>query len=202
MAPADKEAPQDPEVPNVSVPAAFGCVGAGVAAIAFGAGYGARAYTSSVAYKELLAKFPEAPTLEAEALARTGAGRAFLMGTGLAGLMGVGAVLFARVNGIKSASDFGEATRAWLPTREQMEGTVTPQTETLQRTVTETLQRARDSAAGAFQGSSVGRTASERAKASTLKRPLEPWEVELMTKLGELDAPAGSAAGKAGKAAR
>ena len=99
--------PADEEV-SVAVPAMIGFVGIGVGAMGFGAGYGARSYFTTAAYKDLLEKFPEAPTAEAEALARGGASRAFLGGTALAGLMGIGALMTARAYGIRSAADFGE----------------------------------------------------------------------------------------------
>ena len=43
---------------DVAVPAMVGFVGAGVAALGFGAGYGARSYRSSLAYKELVVREP------------------------------------------------------------------------------------------------------------------------------------------------
>ena len=49
------------ESKDIAVPAMVGFVGAGVAALGFGAGYGARSYRSSVAYKELMEKFPRCP---------------------------------------------------------------------------------------------------------------------------------------------
>lgn len=109
------------ESKDIAVPAMVGFVGAGVAALGFGAGYGARSYRSSVAYKELMEKFPEVPTAEAEALAVSGARRAFLGGTALAALMGIGAVMTARANGIQSANDLGEAIKKWLPSEARLE---------------------------------------------------------------------------------
>jgi hypothetical protein len=114
------------ETPSVAVPAMFGFVGVGIGALGFGAGYGARSYKTSAAYKDLLEKFPEAPKKEAEALARGGAMRAFAYGSALAGIMGVGAVAVARSYGIRSASDFGEEIRKWLPTEEHLEVCVHP----------------------------------------------------------------------------
>ena len=102
------EGPSKTEEASVAVPAMIGFCGIGVGAVGFGAGYGARSYFTTAAYKELLEKFPEAPTAEAEALARGGATRAFLGGTALAGLMGIGAVVTARAYGIRTAADFGE----------------------------------------------------------------------------------------------
>ena len=112
--------PADEEV-SVAVPAMIGFVGIGVGAMGFGAGYGARSYFTTAAYKDLLEKFPEAPTAEAEALARGGASRAFLGGTALAGLMGIGALMTARAYGIRSAADFGEEVKKWLPTQASLE---------------------------------------------------------------------------------
>ena len=113
--------PEDGAGPSGSVPVIFAFCGAGIAAMGFGAGYGASAYRRSNAFKELLEKFPEPPSAEAEQLARSGAGRAFLYGTGLAGLMGVGAVMAARANGIRSAQDLADAIKSWLPSREGLE---------------------------------------------------------------------------------
>jgi hypothetical protein len=61
------------------------------------------------------------PTAEAEALAVSGARRAFVGGTALAGLMGVGAIMVARANGIQSAGDLGDAIKKWLPTEAHLE---------------------------------------------------------------------------------
>ena len=106
---------------NVAVPAMFGFCGVGVGAIGFGAGYGARSYFTTAAYKELLEKFPDAPTAEAENLARGGATRAFLAGTALAGMMGVGAVMTARMYGITTAAQLGDEIKKWLPTQAKLE---------------------------------------------------------------------------------
>ena len=106
---------------DIAVPAMVGFVGAGLAALGFGAGYGAHSYRSSLAYKELVEKFPEVPTAEAEALATSGARRAFMGGTALAGLMGVGAVMVARSNGIHTAGDLGDAIKKWLPSEARLE---------------------------------------------------------------------------------
>jgi len=172
-----------PEKDSVAVPAMVGFCGVGVAAFGFGAGYGARSYYSTAAYKELLEKFPDAPTVEAENLARSGAGRAFLAGTALAGLMGVGAVAVARMNGINSAADLGDEIKKWLPTSERLETVVMPKLEPLQRTITEHLQGAREAAGGQFQKSDLGRRMSERAQASLKEQKLEPWEKELIATL-------------------
>lgn len=110
-----------PEQPDLAVPAMAAFCGIGLGALGFGAGYGARSYHSSNAYKDLVEKFPEVPTVEAEALARRGATRAFLGGTALAGLMGVGAVAIARFNGIRTAGDLGDAIKKWLPTESSLE---------------------------------------------------------------------------------
>ena len=82
--PAPPPAPPPADDASVAVPAMFACVGMGIGAIAFGAGYGARSF-STAAYKELVEKFPDLPTAEAEAAARKGATRAFLGGTALCG---------------------------------------------------------------------------------------------------------------------
>ena len=89
-------------------------------ALGFGAGFGAKSFSGSSAYKDLVEKFPNAPTADAEALARRGAGRAFMAGTALAGAMGLGAVGIARLYGIKSAQDFGEEIQRWLPGKDQL----------------------------------------------------------------------------------
>ena len=119
MAPSEDVAP--PAETSVAVPAMMGFCGIGVGAIGFGAGYGARSYFNTAAYKELLEKFPEAPTPEAERLARSGATRAFLGGTALAACMGIGAVVTARMYGIRSAQDLGDEIRKWLPTAAHLE---------------------------------------------------------------------------------
>ena len=123
LMPASANAPPAPasDEPSVAVPAMVGFCGVGVAAIGFGAGYGARSYFTTAAYKELVEKFPEAPTAEAEALARGGATRAFLGGTALAACMGIGAVMTARAYGITSASELGDEIRKWLPTQARLE---------------------------------------------------------------------------------
>lgn len=164
----------------------IGFCGVGLGAFGFGAGYGARSYFSTAAYKDLVEKFPEIPTAEAEQLARSGATRAFLGGTALAGLMGLGAVMTARAYGIKSAADFGDEIKKWLPTQARLETVMVPKLAPLQRTVTEHLQGARDAASGNFQKSELGRKMSERAQSSataTKAQPLEPWEKELIAKL-------------------
>jgi hypothetical protein len=191
------------EEPNIAVPAMAGFVGVGVGALGFGAGYGARAYYNTAAYKDLVEKFPELPTAEAEALATTGARRAFLGGTALCGLMGLGAVMTARAYGIKSAADFGEEIKKWLPTQDRLEvraqpffghpggapaarpcstggrargvrqAVVVPKIAPLQRTVTEHLQGARDAAGGSFATSELGRKMSERAVGSVKEQKLE-----------------------------
>ena len=104
--PEAKEASTTPVVPTVA-----GLAAAGMMTIGFGAGYGARAWNNSEAKRELLEKFPEQPTLEAEAFARRGGFRAFAAGTVLAGLMGVGAVFVARSYGISSIQQFGDEAR-------------------------------------------------------------------------------------------
>jgi hypothetical protein len=109
------------EEPSIVAPAAVGFGIAGAMAFGFGAGYGTRSFSASTAYKELLEKFPEPPTAEAEALARSGATRALFAGTALAGLMGVGAVALARSYGVNSAADFADEVKKWLPTRDGLE---------------------------------------------------------------------------------
>ena len=112
----------EPGPSNVSgVPTIFGFCGAGFAAVGFGAGFGASSYRRSAAFKELVEKFPDPPTAEAEQLARSGATRALAAGTALAGLMGVGAVVIARSQGIMTAQDLADAIKTWLPTREGLE---------------------------------------------------------------------------------
>ena len=110
-----------PEEKNTSLPVIFGFCGGAIAAVAFGAGFGASSYRRSVAFKDLVEKFPEPPTAEAEQLARSGAGRALLGGTALAGLMGLGAVAVARSNGIMSAQDLADEIKRWLPSKAALE---------------------------------------------------------------------------------
>ena len=159
------------------LPLIFGFCGGGFAALGFGAGFGASSYRRSVAFKELVEKFPEPPTAEAEALARSGASRALLGGTALAGLMGLGAVAVARANGIHSAQDLADEIKRWLPTRDGLEDSLAPKLAPLQRTITEHLQGARDASSGKFKKSGIGRYVSERAEQSAkAQKPLEPWE--------------------------
>ncbi len=113
----EKQAPSSTPV----VPAVTGLIGAGIMTMGFGAGYGARAWNNSEAKRELLEKFPEQPTLEAEAMARRGAFRALAAGTALAGLMGVGAVVVARSYGISNVQQFGEEIKRWLPTKDELQ---------------------------------------------------------------------------------
>ena len=122
MAPAATPPAAPPaEEASIAVPAMVGFCGVGVAAVGFGAGYGSRSYFTTAAYKDLLEKFPDAPTPEVEALARSGATRAFLGGTALCGLMGVGAVLTARMYGINNAAELGDEIKKWLPTQARLE---------------------------------------------------------------------------------
>lgn len=173
---------------SIAVPTAM-CFGASaVAALGFGAGYGSRIYRTSAAFKELLERFPEAPTPQAEALARGGAARAFAYGTGVAGLMGVGAVLVARAYGIRSAADFGDEAKKWLPSQARLEAQVAPVLAPLERTVTEHVQAAREKAEGIHRGSSLGRRISRRAQPQgpgSEGAPLEPWERELVRSLSK-----------------
>ena len=99
----------------------IGFCGIGLGAFGFGAGYGARSYYNTAAYKDLVEKFPDLPTTEAEQFARTGATRAFLGGTALAAMMGLGAVATARFYGIRSAADLGDEIKKWLPTAASLE---------------------------------------------------------------------------------
>jgi len=183
--------PEDGAGPSGSVPVIFAFCGAGIAAMGFGAGYGASAYRRSNAFKELLEKFPEPPSAEAEQLARSGAGRAFLYGTGLAGLMGVGAVMAARANGIRSAQDLADAIKSWLPSREGLEGYMVPKLAPLQRTVTEHLQVARQGAGEQFKKTELGRTLSRRASLSAdiARQPGDPSEKEIMEMIDRIDKP-------------
>jgi len=173
------------EPPSASgIPTVVGFLGAGFGAIAFGAGFGAGSYRRSSAYKELIEKFPEPPTAEMEALARHGAGRALAGGTALAALMGIGAVVVARSNGVCTVQDFADAMRQWLPTREGLEGSMKPKLEPLQRTITEHFQPARNASSDSFQTSTLGRTLSKRAEQSAKGvKPMEPWEKEIVQAL-------------------
>jgi hypothetical protein len=115
------EATGSSEGGSPSLPLIVGFCGAAVGAIGFGAGFGASSYRRSVAFKELMEKFPEPPTAEAERLARSGATSALLRGTALAGLMGLGAIAVAKANGIHSANDLADEIRKVLPTKERLE---------------------------------------------------------------------------------
>ena len=206
--PAPPPAPPPADDASVAVPAMFACVGMGIGAIAFGAGYGARSYFSTAAYKELVEKFPDLPTAEAEAAARKGATRAFLGGTALCGAFGLGAIITARMYGIKSAADFAEEIKKWLPTQAKLEvraarspknslvlcslalsllaqtqTVVVPKIAPLQRTVTEHLQGARNAASGQFQKSELGRRLSERAQSSTKVQTMTEEEKRLIAQL-------------------
>ena len=174
---------------SIAVPAMIGFCGFGIGAMGFGAGYGMRSYKTSVAYKDLIEKFPEVPTAEAEAFAKHGATRAFMGGTLLAGLMGLGAVAVARANGIKSAADLGDEIKKWLPTREGLAGSLEPKLEPLRRTITEHIQPVRDRASDQFKRSELGRRISERAQGSVKDKPLEPWEKDLVNTLEGKAAP-------------
>lgn len=114
-------APVEEHTPGSSVPVIFAFCGAGIAAMGFGAGFGASSYRRSSAFKELMEKFPDPPSAEAEQLARSGATRALLGGTALAGLMGVGAVVAARSCGINTTQDLADEIKRWLPSREKLE---------------------------------------------------------------------------------
>ena len=162
--------------------ATFGACG--VIAIGFGAGYGFRGYQSSAAHKELLEKFPKPPTPEMEAFARSGASRALLAGTGLAGLMGIGAVLVARAYGITSIDHLGDEARRWLPTRQRLQETVAPKLEPLTRTVSNNLQQTRTSLTRRYSESSLGGYLTRIAKRNAQGKPLEDWERELLQKMG------------------
>lgn len=168
---------------SMAVPAMVGFCGVGIGAMGFGAGYGMRSYRSSIAYKELVEKFPEVPTAEAEAFAKHGATRAFMGGTLLAGLMGVGAIAVARANGITSAAQLGDEIKKWLPSRQGLADNLEPTLEPLRRTITEHIQPVRDAASSRFKGSELGRRASERAQGSVKHKKLEPWEKELVSTL-------------------
>merc|ERR1719291_1056712 len=130
----------------------FGTLGA--LAFGFGAGAGWRSFSYSTAYKELVEKFPDAPSMEAEAMARRGATRALAVGTGLAAMMGVGAVAVARSYGVKTIEDFAEEARRWLPSREALQGEV-DKLEPLNRR---------------FQQSTVGVFLADKAKGSASAR--------------------------------
>uniref|UniRef100_A0A7S2MER4 Uncharacterized protein n=1 Tax=Haptolina brevifila TaxID=156173 RepID=A0A7S2MER4_9EUKA len=181
MPPSD--APAEPAWSGI--PSIIGFCGAGIASIGFGVGYGASAYRRSVAFKDLIEKFPEPPTAEAEALARSGATRAFIGGTALAALMGVGAVTVARSNGIKSTQDLADEIKKWLPTREALNAAVAPRLEPLQRTITEHMQPMANRARDKFDKSELAKQGRERADESVKAKsaPLEPWEKELIAKL-------------------
>lgn len=157
-----------------------------MASIGFGVGYGTSAYRRSAAFKDLIEKFPDPPTAEAEALARSGAGRALLGGTALAGLMGAGAVLAARSNGIRTTQDLADEIKKWLPTREALEESVAPRLEPLQRTITEHMQPVIGRSKDRFENSQLGKQGRERAEQSVKAKgdqPLEAWEKEILAKL-------------------
>ena len=111
--------------------------------------------------------------------------------------------------GIKSAADFAEEIKKWLPTQAKLEVRAAPicifsrcsrslalsrslaQTQTvvvpkiapLQRTVTEHLQGARNAASGQFQKSELGRRLSERAQSSTKVQTMTEEEKRLIAQL-------------------
>jgi hypothetical protein len=174
--------------PLIPAIAAFSTCGA--LAMGFGAGYGASAFYRSEGYKDLIEKFPEQPTAEMEAMARRTGFRALAAGTGLAAIMGVGAVVTARAYGITTIAHLGDEARRWLPTTEQMRAEVTPKIEHLQRSLSRSLQPARDSASDRFQQSQVGSYLKKRATTSSeanSQKELQPWEKELLAKLRELE---------------
>lgn len=174
---------------SIAVPAMIGCAALGIASLGFGAGAGARAFRTSAAHADLLEKFPKAPTAEAEELARGGAAKAFLAGTALAGLMGVGAVAIARASGICSAAELGEEIKKWLPTEDRLAEVSRPHVVSLSRQLTDRLQGARDGAATSYQRSSLGRRITERAHGSDWrsKKPLQRWETEILSALETAD---------------
>jgi len=186
MADRPEDAKPTPVLPAM---AAFGTCG--ILAMGFGAGYGMRAYEKSAAFKDLMEKFPEAPTAEAEALARTGATRALALGTGLAGLMGVGALMVARSYGIKTIDDFAEEARRLLPARQQLKENF-DRLEPLQRTISETMQSARNSTAAAFEKSSVGQSLKGQVEKNleAQTKELQPWEKDLIKKIDDASQPA------------
>eukprot|EP00962_Isochrysis_galbana_P036953 scaffold12848_cov140-Isochrysis_galbana.AAC.6 len=174
--------------PLIPAIAAFSTCGA--LAMGFGAGYGTRTFYSSEAYKDLIEKFPEQPTAEMEAMARRTGFRALAAGTGLATLMGVGAVLTARAYGITTIAHLGDEARRWLPTTEQMRAEVTPKIEPLQRSLSRSLQPVRDSAGDRFQQSQLGSYLQKKAMSSSensSQKELQPWEKELLAKLRALE---------------
>lgn len=179
------------DAPTSAVPAAIGFGVMGSMAFGFGMGFGSRSYTASAQYKDLLEKFPDKPTPEAEALARSGATRAFLAGTALAGLMGVGAVCVARAYGINSAADFAEEIKKWLPAKDGLEAKVMPKLDPLTRSISKNLQSARDAAGQRFEQSEMGRSLIKKAEESAEKRgPAAQWEKDLVQKLEADHAPA------------
>ena len=121
-------------------------------------------------------------------MARKGAFRSLAAGTALAGLMGVGAVVVARSYGISNVQQFGDEIKRWLPTKEELQDTVQPKLEPLQRTITEHVQGGRATLERKIQNSSLGKdiAARSRPKAET---ELEPWEKELLAKLEAPDKP-------------
>jgi len=177
------------ETPNTTpvVPSLLAFGTGGVLAVGFGAGYGAQSYGNSNVYKELIEKFPEPPSAEAEALARSGAARALFAGTGLAALMGVGAVALARSYGIRTIDDLADEARRWLPSKSTLQGGV-DKLEPLQRTISENLQSTRTKVADRFQQSKVGATLREKATEAAHKRggKLEDWEIETWKRVNEL----------------
>lgn len=147
----------------------------------FGLGYGARSYNNSTAFKELMEKFPDAPTAEADALARRGATRALVLGTGLAGAMGVGAVMLARSYGIKSAAEFGDEARKWLPSKEGLDKEAA-KLEPLTRSITKTMQSAKEALGEKVSKSSMGQYVSDKAQQNT-PPATQKWEQEIVDKL-------------------
>eukprot|EP00967_Tisochrysis_lutea_P156078 scaffold313810_cov37-Tisochrysis_lutea.AAC.1 len=174
--------------PLIPAIAAFSTCGA--LAMGFGAGYGTRSFYSSEGYKELIEKFPEQPTAEMEAMARRTGVRALIAGTGLAALMGVGAVMTARAYGITTIAQVGDEARRWLPTTERMRSEVTPKIEPLQRSLSRSLQPVRDSAGDRYHQSQLGSYLSNKARTSSEAnniKELQPWEKELLAQLRALE---------------
>ena len=195
MAPKDAPAAASSSSDNEVARGTFGVVGAvigmgvtGIMAMSFGAGYGARSFESSRAYKDLLEKFPDAPAPEAEAMARRGATRAFLAGTGLAAAMGVGAVALARAYGIKDVRDLGDEVRRWLPSHQTLRSQVEPGAEQLKRSISNTIDAAKIDET--FKATTIGRYLSKQGERSVKAQKdakMEQWEKDAIEKLQAME---------------
>jgi len=176
----------DEETPSPVLPAVLACTATGLLSLGFGFGAGWRGFRESQVYADLIEKFPDEPTKQAEAMARRSATRALIAGTGITAVLGAASIAVARSYGIKSVEDFGEEARRWLPTRTRMEDGMAKY-EPLQRHISENLQSARDVVGKGFRQSSIGTYLGDKAKKSAGKHEQEEWEKDLVKKIESPD---------------